>query len=1159
MLMKNRILTLVFIAILQTAAVFGQEFRGSILGRITDPSGAVIPGADVKVTNEETNVAIETRTNQDGNYNVPFLLPGRYKVSVAAPGFRMTVQPGVIVQVNDRIALNLALQLGSLSESVLVTAESPQLQTATADLGQVVDRGFLDRLPTAGRSVLSLADFAPGVDARGGGFAGVMSNDQSAITINGGNGTARGSDITVDGVPALAPRQSGLAVGIPMSDAVQEVRVATTMFDASLGRSNAGALAVTTRSGTNEYHGSGYYFTEKEALDANSWTNNRVRIPRQPIHRYAAGVTVGGPVRLPKYNGRNRTFFFFGFEQVINGRSAPALARVATSAERQGDFSQTLAPSGAPLALYNPFSTQTNATGGFVSRTPFPSERIPASLLNPIGVAVLGKLPSPTENVPAQIGLENWASTMNFTTHVKNYQARIDQQLSDKQRLFVRVAVPDFRQSPDTPYFPGALSVPPNGQSNLNTDNRRQKSAIVDDTITFTPSFVGSFRGGYTRLYSVNFTDGDRQNPADLQLPAAITAHQTAPAWPQFNIGADLAPFIGSKPRLSVNDVWTALANLTKLQGNHNLRFGVDYRAVRWNENNPGEQANGQFLFNNTLTRSDPTKGSSGTTSGSAMASLLLGLPSTAGTSRIGYVSALSLQSIYSAFFFQDDWKVTSKLVLNLGLRHELETPATDRFDRLIYDFDPNANLGLTAAGLGPLRGGVRFVAAGGIGRRQGQLDTNNFGPRVGFAWTPKRSFVVRGGYGIFFSSGITNLSSGTPSTDAAFGATTQYVGSSGADITPIPGVSLSNPFPSGYVQPTGKTLGIATDLGSNITFQNPTRVLPYVQQFQLSLQKQFRGQTLGEVAYVRMHSLRLYEDYNLNQLLDSVLSLTNSVPNPFLGLLPANSTLGQGSTVRANALTVQYPAFSSVVQQRNASGRNNYHSFQARVQKRMSRGLQVVANYTFSKAMLYYQYSAVNSRPFWRSVSPIDAPHLARAFVTYEMPFGRKRSWGTNWARWLDSLAGGWSLSWAARYNSGVPLALTDLNGAPIPIADPRTSGSMKDRLGDRIDPTTKLPLNPYLRASAFAHLPDFTVSKEPLFYSWLRAPGLLSNTTALSKTLSLAERWKLELRADINNPFNSPQYAAPNTNLATPSAFGTITAAGGSRVVVFGARVTF
>jgi hypothetical protein len=315
----------------------------------------------------------------------------------------------------------------------------------------------------------------------------------------------------------------------------------------------------------------------------------------------------------------------------------------------------------------------------------------------------------------------------------------------------------------------------------------------------------------------------------------------------------------------------------------------------------------------------------------------------------------------------------------------------------------------------------------------------------------------------------------------------------------------------------------------------------------------------LGEAAYVRMHSLRLYEDHNLNELPDSALSLTNNVPNPFLGLLPATSTLGQGSTLRANRLTVMFPAFNSVVAQRNATGRNNYHSLQTRVQKRLSHGVHLVANYTFSKALLYYQFSGVNARPTWRAVSAIDAPHMFRAFGTYDLPFGRGRSWGRNWARWLDSVAGGWSLTWAARYTSGFPLSLTDTNGQPIPIADPQTPGSLRDRLGDRIDPATKLPINPYLRPSAFAHLPDFTISSEPLLYSWLRAPGLLRNSAALAKTVSIVERWKLELRADIDNPFNSPQFAAPNTNLATPSAFGTITSAGGNRIIVFGARVMF
>ena len=224
------------------------------------------------------------------------------------------------------------------------------------------------------------------------------------------------------------------------------------------------------------------------------------------------------------------------------------------------------------------------------------------------------------------------------------------------------------------------------------------------------------------------------------------------------------------------------------------------------------------------------------------------------------------MQTQYAGFFLQDDWKLTRRLTLNLGMRYELETPPTERFNRLLYSFDPSINPGIIAPGIGALHGGVRFVNDGGVGRGQGVLDKNNFGPRVGLAFSPAANIVIRGGYGIFYSSAITNLSSGTPSTDGAFGAITQYVGSTGSDTLPISGVNLSNPFPNGYVQPTGKSLGILTDLGSTVTFPNPNRVLPYVQQYQFSIQRQFGSQILGEIAYVGMHSLKLYEDLNLDE-----------------------------------------------------------------------------------------------------------------------------------------------------------------------------------------------------------------------------------------------------------------------------------------------------
>jgi hypothetical protein len=1145
--------------VLFSGILLAQEFRGAILGRVTDASGAVVPDAVVKVKNEQTNVLVETRTNQEGNYHVPYLTPGRYTVTVEARGFKRTEQPGVLVHINDRIELDIPVQVGTASQSIVVNAENPMLQTATAELGQVADRAMLEPILLTS-TVMSLVNMAPGVIAGAGlGFGNTMGNAQNDIAANGGSGMQSGNDVTIDGSPALAPRQAGLAVGVPMSDAVQEFKIVTTMFDASLGRSNGGAISITTKSGTNEFHGSAFYYTQNESLNANSWTNNRNGIARAPVDTYAWGGTVGGPVRLPRYDGRNRTFFFFAYEKDLNGLNQSALAFVPTEAMRKGDFSEVASSSGAPLVIYDPLSTVVNAAGTFVSRNAFANATIPASRLNPIGQAVLGKLPLPNMNVRPRINTPNWNSAMETNQVTNNWMARVDHSLSAKHRLFARVAMPQYAGFPTNPYFPGAYSVQPNGTTSLNSDVRHHRVVNLEDTVVFSPSLVGSFRAGYTRVLHDTHFDGDNQDPADLGLPAAITAHQISPGWPIFDIGGDGAPFIGSRPRASVNDIWSFITNFTKVRGSHNLRFGSDYRVVRWNERNPGTQANGQFTFNNALTRSNPTLSSTGNTSGSAMGSLLLGLPATASGRGIGYTSPVSLQVHYGGFFFQDDWKVARRVTLNLGLRYELETPPTERFDRLLYSLDPALSLGITVPGWGPLRGGVRFVNDQGTGRRQGELDKNNFGPRVGIAVSPGKNLVLRGGYGIFFASGINNM--GGVETDASFGALTPYVGSTGSDTLPIPGVSISNPFPNGYVQATGKSLGAATDLGSSVSYRNPSRVLPYVQQWQLSVQKQLRGQMLTEIAYVGAHSLKLFEDLNLNELPDKLLSNVTNVPNPFLGLLPSTSTLGQGSTVRATQLLRMYPQFNTVTQQRNNNGRVLYHSLQARVEKRLSQGVQLVANYTHSKSMQYNQYSAVNPRQ-WRTASSIDYPNTFNTYVTYQLPVGRGRYLGKNWGRALDTVAGGWGTAFIVHYQSGDPLTVTDTNGTPIPISNPTTSGGMHDRMGDRIDPVTRLPLNPFFSRDVWLRMPNFSISPEPPLWSWLRGPSQWVSSLTISKTVPVTERFKVDLKVQANSTFNHPIFNDPATNLASPATFGVITSTRSNactRTITFGAKVRF
>jgi len=1145
-----------------------QEVRGSILGRVTDPSGSLVPGATITVTNEGTNSGISVSSNEDGNYNIPFLLPGRYTVMVEAPGFKKAIQRGVVVQVQDRLTLNFALDVGAVTETVSVTGENPALQTANGDLGQVVTREFLDRLPTAGQSPLNLADMAPGVVTSSGG---VTSNAQNDISINGGNGKNRGNDVTVDGIPNLSARQRGLAVTMPMADAVQEFKVNTTMFDASLGHSNGGSLSVTTRSGTNDLHGTLYLYFVNRALNANSWTNNRLGQLKPATKVNEEGVTVGGPVRLPYYDGRNHTFFFFGFERTENARPLSRQARVPTALERTGDFSQTLAPNGQPIKIFNPFSTVVNANGGFVSRPEFAGAKIPSNFLNPVGLAVLAQYPLPTISGNVPIGGINWTGSSTFTTTTKNYQARVDHQISSRQRLYVRFSALRHFQSPTPNFFEGVFSFPIEGETDVANDYRRNHSVAIDDTITFSSTLVASFRYGFTRTNINVSAAGDGLDPAILKLPAIIINNQFDKAWPVFDLAVDGAPSLGSRSRRSVNDIHAFLANFNKLLGNQTFRFGADYRLLRWNEPNPGTAANGRFLFNKTLTRSNPTSSSTETSSGSAMASLLLGLPRTTGG--IGSNSTLSLQNHYLGLFFQDDIKFNSKLTINLGMRWELETPFTERYDRLPYGFDPNAQLGITLptvtlpASVGggtltvpPLHGGLLFVNKDGQSRSQGKTDWNNFGPRVSFAYALNEKTVVRGGYGIFYSSYAVNIDSGTPTTAASFGAITPYVGSTNSDVTVIPGVTLSNPFPNGLLSPTGSTLGVKSLLGNSITFVNQDRVLPYIQQWQLSIQRALPWKTLFEAAYVGTHAVKLFENFNLDELPDRFNTSTDtaaSVPNSFLGVLPATSTLGQGTTIRVNKLRVPFPQFDQVNIQSMNTGRAQYHGLQLRLQKRLSQGLNFVSNYAFSKILEYTANSLVNQRHY-RTVATDDRTHIFRLFATYDLPVGHGRAFGSKWPGWLDRVAGGWGITWVTKYTSGEPLEIVDgSRGRPFIIRDPRLKGAVSNRTGDLKDPVTKLPLNPYFDTGAFSHLPDFTASPAQVRYGWLRGPSRTENGMVLFKTISLFENVKLEVRSEISNIFNSPIFNNPGIDLAAPATFGVISSAGGNRTIQVGGKL--
>jgi hypothetical protein len=526
------------------------------------------------------------------------------------------------------------------------------------------------------------------------------------------------------------------------------------------------------------------------------------------------------------------------------------------------------------------------------------------------------------------------------------------------------------------------------------------------------------------------------------------------------------------------------------------------------------------------------------------MASLLLGL---ADSGNFGYNTPTSVRSSYWGLFVQNDWKVNSRLTLNVGLRYELETPWVERYDRASYRFDSGAPLPVKVPGL-DLRGGVLFAGVGGNPRAV-PPDKNNFGPRFGFAYSPLPKTVVRGGYGVFYSTIALNTSFfGAVN---VYNALTPFVGSNDGGVTAA--TTLANPFPAGLVQPIGNSIGLMAQVGDALSIFNDQRVNPYNEQWQFSVQQELPSHVLFEIAYMGMHSLKQIESFNLNEKPDVYLALgraeNNTLPNPFLNAFPATSTLGRGATITQNRLWVKYPQFTTLTLQGANTGNALYHSLQIKADKRLSHGFNVLGAYTLARIMDNNTTSIVNQRHY-RAVSLFDQKHVLRIASTYALPF-RFQGW--------KKMVGGWSLGGYYTFNTGVPLSVTQANGRPIRIKNPKLEGSVGSRLGDRRDARGTV-LNPYFDITAFQALPDqYVISPEPPALDELRAPSSRSLNLSLFKTFPIRERFRIEVRVEATGVTNTPNFDAPGTNMSQTATFGVITSAGGNRAMQGSLRLAF
>jgi Carboxypeptidase regulatory-like domain/TonB dependent receptor len=1136
------------------AALIAQVASASLEGVVQDATGASVPAAKVQILNVSTGVKTNATTASDGRFVTPSLQPGGpYTVTVEASGFKTEERAGITLEVNQSARLTITLQVGSSSEVVKITADAPQLEASTAEMGTVINNKSIVDLPLNQRNPYSLVFLAPGVN-------GTVTQQYNSENISVNGGRPGSSDILVDGIPSSPPLVNpiqGFAV-FPSVDAVQEFKVQTNSYSAEFGRTGSGIINLIYKSGTNQYHGSAFEFIRNSDLDSNPFFSNLHGTPIGNFKRSQFGGSLGGPIDIPKlYHGHDRTFFFFAYEGLRQGTGTSVTATVPTALQRAGNFSQTLTAAGAPVSIYDPSTTVT--TGAASSRQPFPGNIIPSSRINSVA-AVLNYYPLPNQTGNTA-GQNNYFAAGSSILNSDQIDAKVDENINDKNRFFVRYSRRNLAQ-PFAALFPAADVVAEGGDSQPQISN----SVAVDYTWTQSPTFLLEIRGGVSRTL-INFTPvSNGFNPTTLGFPSYIAA------------GADHLLFPGFAPQnyYTLGDAAQGDyrhggfqseflgATATKVLLSHVIKFGAEGRQLRANDQESGNST-GNFSFTNALTQG-PNPNVAAANSGNAIATMLLGVGS--GTMTIASKNAAT-ESEYYGFFAQDDWKFSKKLTFNIGLRYGFDMPRTERYNRM-ETFNPNVASPLAAQiGIPNLVGGLEYVGVGGNSRRQYSPQLNNFDPRFGFSYQFDDNTVLRGGYGIFH--GPSYRAAGATIGNYGFSATTTYTGSPNG-LTPV--LTISNPFPNGLNQPLGSSQGLLTGYGTS--FESPLtgdNRVPYTENWDVDVQRQLPRSLLIDVAYVGSHGVHLNgageNDFNIDQLTPQALSLgtalQQSVPNPFYGFITTGPYAA--ATVPRSFLVAPFPQYAAVDASFPAGGYTIYHSVQVKVEKRFSQGLNVLLAFTGQK--LIDDYSILsnvgnNAGGIQNIYNPAGEKSLSSNDISkrlvisgnYSLPFGRGQMFGKNWNRFTDTVLGGWQVNGIATAQTGFPLAVTTQNtsNSGSNVLRPNNNGASAAFTGP-----VSLRLNNYLNAAVFSQPAPFTFGNTGRTLPDVRAPGLENIDFSLFKNFQIKERLSAQLRAEAFNLLNQVVFGSPNTVLSSGQ-FGVISSQSNSpRTIQFGLKLLF
>jgi len=1097
---------LLVLALLVAGAVplRAQLGAGEITGTVTDQDGAALAGATVTVTHVATNRSRSVVTSRQGVYTAASLLPGEYRIDVSRAGFKQIQRTHVRLSTGELARLDFSLPIGEIREQVTVTADAAIARQETASLGLVIEQEQLVQLPLNGRSFITLASLAPGV---------ALPPTSPLPRINGGR--PRTNEYLFDGISVLQP-EPGQVAFFPVVDAIQEFKIESNSPAAEFGRFNGGVINLTTRAGSNAFHGVGFEFFRNQALNAVNYFQ-AANTTKPDYRRNQFGGTFGGPLR------RDRTFFFADYQGQRQAIARTVTSTVPTLLQRQGIFTEAIA--GRVPVIYDP------ATMGGSVRQPFANNTIPLTRMDNVARSLLQRYPLPTGGGTAN----NYRRIENEVDDQDQWDVRVDQKFpSNRDQMFGRLSY--FRDGfvPVT-FLPDGSGATPAGV--IGPQQATSWSFASNYQRAFSASLLNELRVGDTRR-TVGRTAAELAGAAGsvLQIPGIPSTAKFPNTLPTFLISGYQQ--LGSPPNTATDfsTSVTAIADaLTWVKGSHTFKIGLDWRWQRLNVVQPPSPT-GSFTFNN-LGSDQPGI----TNTGTPLASFLLGQVQ---------LFSIDLQTLpiqerarFQEYFVQDDWKVSDRLTINPGLRYTLNFPSTEI----------NGQVGIFNLSTRQLEyPGDHAVRP---------LKKDNFGPRLGVVYRLTDRTIVSSGYGMVWieMAGIT-----TPFTTPTF-PFLQTVSQRALD-TINPAFVLENGPTVAPIEPT-PTAG----LGQGVFAVDGTLGSGYVQQWNVSLQRELTANTLLEAAYVGSNITHVgIPDTNLNQLTVEQLALgatlNTRVANPFFGTIPRSSSLGD-PTISYGQLLKPYPQYTTVSLYRNNVGTTRYHGVELSLRQRFTRGLSYTVAYTRSKLMddassvfdasiltgpiANYPVADSFDRSLERDYSTGDIPHLFVSSVVWDVPVGEGRRRQLHGV--LGSLANDWTVTSLITMQSGVPVAVTQSTNANLAFG----FGTQRPNLvGNPTLPSEQRSADHWFNTAAFAIAPAFTIgtaSRNPV-----RGPSYRNVDVMAMRRIRLGSNRALEVRAEVFNLLNTVNLGAPGATAGT-AAFGTITTAFDPRVVQLAMKFVF